>query len=103
MADDWLKTLNKCQERLLLIAARLERYSKSFYTIGNYNMGDSLTKESSELELLSETIGKAAGEILSEQLKTSQANSANVLKAALAGIGIANKDMEISKENKKGE
>lgn len=89
MSNNWLNTLDKCQDRLLLISARLDRYSKAFYIIGNYKMGDSLEKESSEIELLSEEVGKAAGEVVAENLNRAKENSANVLEAALAGIAIA--------------
>jgi len=89
---DWLDELNKCSEKLLLISDRLDRYSRAFYVIGNYNIADNLEKESSEISLISEKINKVSVKVVSDQLKTAQENSANVLHAALAGIEIATKD-----------
>lgn len=90
--SNWLDNLHKCQERLLQISGRLERYSKAFYTLGNYDMGDKINNMSLELEQLTDQIEKSTRELVTENLNRAKENSANVLKSCLVGIEIAKKE-----------
>jgi len=90
--SNWLDNLYKCQERLLQISGKLERYSKAFYMTGNCDMGEMMSNMSLELENLTDQIEKSTGEVVTENLNRAKENSANVLKACLAGIGVATKE-----------
>ena len=92
--NDWLDTLHNCQEKLLLISNRLEHYSLSFYEVGNQKMYNFLFNESKKIEKIAEEIGKSASEAVTENLNRAKENSANVLKAALAGIAVATENKQ---------
>lgn len=89
---DWLDKLHKSQEKLFNISGTLEMYSGSFFTVGNNKIGRLLYTLSEQLMEIEKDISSAAGQIVSEQLKTAQENSANLLKATLAGIEVATRD-----------
>lgn len=90
----WLDSLGQDGIRLLEISGILSKYSDSFYIVGNNKIGKLLYIISEELETISKNIDRATGKIVSDLLHTSQENSANVLKACLAGIEIATKDKQ---------
>ena len=87
--SDWLEKYNKADTELFDIPCRLNRLASAFCETGNVIVGEELYGISEAIERHRKEMKQAVSQSITEACNHSQENSATILKAALAGVGIA--------------
>ena len=87
----WLDIFHKEMKNLDYEARDLYSLANSFSEVGMETTADRLRDIASHLSEIKEKLVGAQGKKINEEIKWSQQNSSNILKAALAGIKVAKK------------
>ena len=81
--SDWLNNVHKSTTELRNISSQLLELSRSFRDTGNNYMFSVLNDISHDIYDLQETIDKSVGISITEQYKTAEQHSANLLELVL--------------------